>query len=89
MESRYARITAPSGNPDLPLGAIVPIEFYHRGAGLPPGFGRALFEVVVTTLAGSQAKIPVRGFVYATLAEAKAWRFEQKKLRSRERRGLK
>jgi hypothetical protein len=89
MESRYARITAPTGNPDLPLGSVVPIEFYHRGWSLPPGFEGAVFEVTVTTPAGSQATIPVRQFVYATAVEAKAWRSEQKKRRSQERRGQK
>ena len=90
MEQRYARITGLTGWTELPLGAVVPIEFYYRYGGVGGGPSDApLIEVAVVAPSGAGLKIPVRAFEYASAAEAKAWRAEQKRLRSRARRGLK
>jgi len=90
MEQRYARITGLTAWTEAAAGAVVPIEFYHRYGGVGGGPADSpLIEVTVSAPSGAQLKIPVRAFEYASAAEAKAWRAEQKRLRARARRGLK
>ena len=88
MEQRYARITGLTSHHELPIGAVLPIEFYHRGWALGAGAEGTVLEVTVLTPSGEGVKVPARSFEYGSASQAKRWRAEQKKLRSLRRRGL-
>jgi len=87
MKIYYAKVIAPTGRAELPIGTIAPIETFERQ--YVPGFGleQQVVGVRVLVPGGQQVELSARCFVYATDREAKHYRDEQKHLRSTVRRG--
>ena len=86
--TRFARITAVSGWAELPIGAIVEVAFYERA--YVPGYGLEQQTVGIKVRLADErlAVIPLSSCEFVSPGEAKAWRAQQKRARSRTRRGL-
>lgn len=85
---RFARITAPTGYDELPVGDIFEIAFYEREYMVGHGLDQQTVGIKIRLGDERYAVVPNRAFEYVGAGEAKAWRTAQKRQRSRTRRGL-